>query len=462
MKRHLTSEYIGVDYDGEVLDAKCLAYLAEDDLQTRQNALGGIIKLWSFYGERRTDFKINTGKVALGGNEEFAYAVLLLEQWLTQVIKNVRRNLRPAFSQKSDVTPFIRGYVDFAAEAAKSAGIIQDIQSTFSELTFNHPSLCIIRDAAMRLSELKFISSGGSIASGIRRKIRQLLHTLEKVPPSKDPITTAKSVWKTRKSSGSGQVSFACLPGKLRPLAKSVEFACDVMLANSMSIGGFGVRLDGLALNMNYLLEYLLCEAMKAVGGEKSSAKFPTGRINKIRGSNGSWKAMSPDCFGVISGDTGDHDLNELFYGVTYILDSKHKNFFSHNSQVPSIERDDFLQLAAYSATHAGQDLEPKRSGLYGLVSLAVERDVRQNERYSYIDQNAIFWFDVEYSIAGMVVVKRMVSFPLKLVRFLIDFGSAGDDTQQKLCFRKLGHEILGSYAEKCLDDDALAESKGA
>lgn len=453
------SEYVGVD-GSEILEAKCLKGLSISDDQFRI-AIKGICDLWAQYVGRRSDAVVETPPHYFSSGSRDEYLFLLVDIWLAQINSILEHSLLPVFVSRKVTSPYVKGQVDFATSLVKNLGLIGPLESKVTKLAFNLPHLKVLRDVFELMACIMKVTGQGVLEKRILSQVERGLNTLKVIPVSGAPHSNAIRVASLRIKSSDPQIDgYLQLPRKLRSLVPAIDFAVDLILNSDFNIGPSGIQVNGLKFNLNYLLQFLLSDALSLNGGDMDNEVFKERKINNVRHFNlkldiQSAKWMSPDCFGVIKNFNKGLDL-------IYILDAKHKSFFNANVELNKITREDFYQIISYASTHARQEISAKGSKeyFYGLIGLARETTITQVDDGGprYITPGDISTFEITYDIDSKSVKKNVYAIPLKFAQLLYDIGASPKPESIKEIKRRLGAEILTAYSE--LNKDLVNQAK--
>ncbi len=441
----LNTEYTGFE-DGEVIKPKCFELLQNSDPSHLETATIGIAQLWSLYSTKRSDAVVQTDlhRITKGQNEPLLS--LLMDNWLTQNRSILERHLKPVFRRQPKKSTHFNGTTDFIKAIIKNNGLLGPVESTRNILDLDYPHLRVIKDAYQILSDLYHTRRLSLIDKGVNRTLHSSMALLASVPSSPDPQKNALLVQSLRRQRANGDIHFDGLPRKLSRLSSVIDFSSDLVLSKEQSVEGSSIGVPGIKLNLNYLIQFALEEALVLNGGIKPESLFPEMKINNVKYLNPAMdleyrRWMSPDIYGFIPRAENT--------GTAYILDSKHKAFFKHGGDIPSVGRDDFYQLLSYSATHYKQNSNINIDWFYGLIGLARETsilDVGNEDSFRYIDLKATGVFEIDYDSMGVPVQKKILAMPMRFSRLLFDCGESNNIEEIRLILKKLGNEILKTH----------------
>lgn len=439
---NVNSEYAGFE-SGEVLQAKCFSLIDSKNVEALATATLGIAQLWSLYSGKRSDAIVETDSHRISRGSQEPMLSIMMDHWLRSHVDITQRHLKPIFQRRSVRTTNWNGSIDFAKNLVKNLGLIGPVESKKNYLDLDIPHIKVIRDAYLILSSLFVARRVSMIDQNINRSLHVLLGLYSSVPASADPKNNALKVRNFRRYKND-EISFIDLPPKISALSSVIDFCCDVVLSHEFAVSGSSAGVPGIKLNLNYLVQFALEEAMTLCGGTKPSDLFPKERINNIKYLNPTidleykrW--MSPDIYGFIQNGK---------QGLAYILDSKHKAFFSGAKQIPTVDRDDFYQLLSYSATHFKQFTVENVDWFYGLVGLAKETEICADPKnvLRYIDINSLGVFEIDYDSRGEPVQKKILAIPLRFSQLLYDCGRCKNQEGIRDVLKRLGDELLKCY----------------
>ncbi|GEM_PF-4138558 len=440
------SEFVGID--GEiVLEAKCLSNLKDAKAEDIDRATRGIFQLWSTYFRFRKDSVVKTAPHTFGTGERSKYFNLLMSIWLAEINSILENSLLPTFNSKKIKSNQFRGKIDFLKSLVRNFGLIGSIDTTVNQINYDIPHLRIIKEAFELLSKSNAFGNGQSaLEKGNYLQVQKALKMLRPVPSMGDIAKSANIINSEKIHLQDGNIGFAKLPKKLNALTPVIKFSLDFILGSDFNVNSPGMRVGGIRLNLNYLLEYVLGEALKLNRGRREGLQVKDGKINRIRLKNramnvDSKRWMNPDCFGIIEDYKAGLDL-------LYIVDAKHKSFFSDKKNLNKLDREDYYQIVAYAATHSKQSFKVKNSNIeyfYALVGLAKEEELldRQDRKIRYFDCQNINIIEIDYDVDGASVTKNIHTIPFKFAQFLYDIGKTNNENEIRDHIKRVGEEIL-------------------
>lgn len=452
------SEFIGIDRDGP-LYGKSLESLSESE---KNSAILGVNRLWtSFFEEAGL---VETEFVSLSRESLPSLYDLVLTVLLRKFNVLLKRHLRPTFVRSEQSLPWLKGKYDPVNVEYRTLLGVQEFQCKVSDLTYSIPPLQAIKDAYNILSRRAICD--GLAPPQFLQTIMAGLHLLRHVPASPRPIHNAQLVISRLGSTNHGQSKngSGTLPRKIQPLSNVVRFSAELLAYNLRGVVSNTLGINGIALNLNYLLERVVRSAMESIGGTQDPKVFPGNAINEISTfveRENEDRFMRPDCFGILRAAqlvptyANEKELLAQFDEHLYVFDAKHKLFYTQSDGLQRISRSDFYQIVSYARTHhrTGQP-----QAIYALVGLEEENTVNKDVknllpgRYIGIENpgrlasTKISFRDLSGRNSTEVTIHHL---PLRFGQFLFDFGTISQSSNPKELFQRLALDILAAIAKK-------------